>query len=125
MRPEAICPVCESRDRHRLAWHYLRPLLQHSSPPLDLLHLAPEPELARRLSRLPGLRYRAGGLGPPPLEWMDITCLPLPDQSIDLIVCSHVLNMLPDDRPAMGELRRVLRPGGTALLLPLPGICGW
>ena len=115
-RPNAVCPVCQSRDRHRLAWLYLRPILASAAHPLDFLHLAPEPQLARRLARLPQLRYRAGGLGPPPLEWMDITALPLPASSQDFIVCSHVLNMLPSDREAMLELRRVLRPGGCALL---------
>lgn len=116
LRPDAICPVCASRDRHRLAWLYLQQALAQPPFPRNLLHLAPEPELARRLARLPGLHYRAGGLGPPPLEWMDITALPLADQCLDVIYCSHVLNMLPVDQQAMRELQRVLRPGGWALL---------
>lgn len=123
-RADAICPVCDSRDRHRLAWHYLQPRFSCCNIPVDFLHLAPEPELARRLQALPCLRYRAGGLAPPPLEWMDINCLPLADHSIDFLFCSHVLNMLPNDEPAMGELRRVLRPGGCALLqVPVQRFC--
>lgn len=116
VRPDAICPVCDSRDRHRLAWLYLSAYFAQNSRPLDVLHLAPEPELARRMAALPLLRYRAGGLGSPPLEWMDITALPLAACSQDFIYCSHVLNMLPADQPAMRELQRVLRPGGCALL---------
>jgi SAM-dependent methyltransferase len=115
-RPNAVCPVCHSRDRHRLAWLYLKQVLAEPPFPKDFLHLAPEPQLARRLAALPKLHYRAGGLGPPPLEWMDITQLPLPAGSQDFIYCSHVLNMLPSDRVAMLELRRVLRPSGCALL---------
>lgn len=115
-RPNAVCPVCKSRDRHRLAWLYLRQVLTEPPFPKDFLHLAPEPQLARRLAALPQLRYRAGGLGSPPLEWMDITALPLPAGSQDFIYCSHVLNMLPSDREAMTELRRVLRLAGCALL---------
>jgi SAM-dependent methyltransferase len=47
---------------------------------------------------------------------MDITDIPLDDGSFDMIVCSHVLEHVPDDRKAMRELFRVLRPGGWAVL---------
>ena len=39
----------------------------------------------------------------------DIQEIPLPDGSIDLIVCSHVLEHVPDDRRATRELVRILR----------------
>jgi SAM-dependent methyltransferase len=48
---------------------------------------------------------------------LDITDMDLPDGSFDLILCSHVLEHVPDDRAAMAELRRVLAPGGLALVL--------
>jgi ubiquinone/menaquinone biosynthesis C-methylase UbiE len=47
---------------------------------------------------------------------MDITQLPFGAGSFDLILCSHVLEHVPDDRQALSELRRVLRPDGLALL---------
>jgi SAM-dependent methyltransferase len=46
----------------------------------------------------------------------DLTALPFPDESFDLVVCSHVLEHVPDDRTAMRELFRVLRPGAVALI---------
>jgi ubiquinone/menaquinone biosynthesis C-methylase UbiE len=48
---------------------------------------------------------------------MDITAIPLADASVDLAIASHVLEHIPDDRRAMAELRRVVRPGGAALLM--------
>lgn len=53
---------------------------------------------------------------------MDITRLELPDASVDGILCSHVLEHIPDDRRAMAEMRRVLRPDGWAIVIvPLRG----
>jgi SAM-dependent methyltransferase len=42
--------------------------------------------------------------------------LPIEDESVDLAIASDVIEHVPDDAPAVGELARVLRPGGTALI---------
>jgi ubiquinone/menaquinone biosynthesis C-methylase UbiE len=42
--------------------------------------------------------------------------MPHRDASADLVCCAGVLEYLRDDRPALDEIRRVLRPGGHALL---------
>jgi SAM-dependent methyltransferase len=47
---------------------------------------------------------------------MDITDIHYPDNSFDVIYCSHVLEHVTDDRKAMRELARVLKPGGWALI---------
>ncbi len=46
----------------------------------------------------------------------DIRRLPLPDATYDVVIANHVLEHVDDDRRAVAELFRVLRPGGTALL---------
>jgi SAM-dependent methyltransferase len=46
----------------------------------------------------------------------DITRMAFRDASFDLIVCSHVLEHIPDDLAAMREVLRVCKPGGTAIL---------
>jgi ubiquinone/menaquinone biosynthesis C-methylase UbiE len=43
----------------------------------------------------------------------DVTALQFPDASFDLCVTYNGLHCLPDPRAALGELARVLRPGGT------------
>jgi SAM-dependent methyltransferase len=45
-----------------------------------------------------------------------MTAMPLDDGCVDLAVCYHVLEHIPDDHRALSELRRVLAPGGTALV---------
>jgi ubiquinone/menaquinone biosynthesis C-methylase UbiE len=47
----------------------------------------------------------------------DLTRLPYPDQYFDAIVCGWVLEHLPDPRPGLKELARVMQPGAKLLLL--------
>lgn len=47
----------------------------------------------------------------------DAQALPLAAASFDTVVCTLGLNAVPDDRAVIGEMDRVLRPGGRLLLL--------
>jgi ubiquinone/menaquinone biosynthesis C-methylase UbiE len=47
----------------------------------------------------------------------DAQALDLPDASFDTVVCALSLCAIPDQRQAVAEMRRVLRPGGRLLLL--------
>ena len=51
-----------------------------------------------------------------PKHCIDITDIKFEDNSFDFILCNHVLEHVPDDRKAMSELYRVLRPGGVGLI---------
>jgi SAM-dependent methyltransferase len=52
----------------------------------------------------------------------DALALPFGDGTFDRVICSEVLEHIPDDRGAMAELARVLRPGGTmAITVPRRG----
>jgi SAM-dependent methyltransferase len=116
-RSGAVCPRCGSFERHRLTWLYLRARTDVFTAPHCLLHIAPEPATARRLARMSNLSYLSADLNSPvAMVRMDITDIPKPEGSFDVILCSHVLDDVSDDRAAMRELRRVLRPGGFAIL---------
>jgi SAM-dependent methyltransferase len=42
--------------------------------------------------------------------------LPFPDRSFDLLTCIEAFQWIPEPRTVVDEFRRVLRPGGTALV---------
>ncbi len=46
----------------------------------------------------------------------DITRLPFPDASFDLLICSEVMEHIPADTAAARELMRVLKPGGSMVV---------
>jgi ubiquinone/menaquinone biosynthesis C-methylase UbiE len=47
----------------------------------------------------------------------DAQALEFPDESFDTVICTLALCTIPDDRAAVTEAKRVLRPGGRFLLL--------
>lgn len=123
-RKEAQCPVCYSLERHRLIWRYFRERTDlFDGKPKRLLHIAPEPQLGRLLRRLPGVDYVSADLAArKAMVCADVTNLPFRANEFDVIYCSHVLEHVPDDRKAMSEFCRVLRPNGWAILqVPLRG----
>jgi len=52
-----------------------------------------------------------------PLDYQsDILDIPVPDASFDVVVCTEVLEHVPEPIKAVRELARILRPGGLMLL---------
>jgi ubiquinone/menaquinone biosynthesis C-methylase UbiE len=47
----------------------------------------------------------------------DMTRLPFPEGTFDCVTCGYVIEHLPDPRPGLEEIGRVLKPGGSLLLL--------
>lgn len=46
----------------------------------------------------------------------DITAIPLPDASVDAIMCTEVFEHIPDPIAAVKEFNRLLKPGGYLLI---------
>jgi SAM-dependent methyltransferase len=109
------CPRCDSRPRHRWLALYLdrnQSVLRQKS----VLHIAPEPMLAPYVERKAG-DYVSADLAPERATVeADLTALPFDAERFDLVICSHVLEHVPDDHAAISEMHRVLRPGGLALV---------
>ena len=53
----------------------------------------------------------------PALIAADVTALPIRDHAFDVVLAAQMLDLVPDRRTAIGELRRVLNPGGTCLVV--------
>jgi SAM-dependent methyltransferase len=123
VRHNDACPMCHSADRTRLYLLYLDEVLLADGKPKRILHVAPEFGLYLHLSRRPDVSYVATDLDGRRYRHIDemvpadLTNLPFEDASFDAVMCSHVLEHVPDDRRAMSEIRRVLVPSGVALLM--------
>jgi SAM-dependent methyltransferase len=120
---ELQCPFCGSRPRHRTFLTYFKERTDlFDGKPKRMLHVAPEAFLTPIFRAERNIGYLSGDLDPGNPEiggamvQMDITDIHYPDNSFDVIYCSHVLEHVPDDRKAMRELARVLKPGGWALI---------
>ena len=117
-RTDARCPFCNAVERHRLAVNFFQKetnLFDGQSK--KFLHVAPEPEFEKIFSKAAGSGYLTVDLNPEGvMERMDITDIHYPEDSFDIIYCSHVLEHVPDDCKAIREFFRVLRPSGWAVL---------
>lgn len=117
-RPFAKCPRCGALERHRLLVSYLREHTDLFTARLDVLHVAPEWCLQRELRRQPNLNYVSGDLDSPlAMDRIDLLDLPYGAETFDVVICNHVLEHVDDDRRALREMRRILRPGGRAVIM--------
>lgn len=120
-RENAVCPNCGSLERTRLLFMYLKEETRifHNSP--YILHFAPEDILKSKFIQNPN--YYDADLNPNLARFqMDITQINFPDCYFDYIICSHVLGHVPDEKKALEEMYRVLKPGGQLFLLSLINI---
>ena len=116
-RVNVKCSRCRSSDRERLTCLYLKNKTEVFCENLKVLHVAPERNLQRVLMTCPNIDYLSLDLNSPlAMVKMDITEIKYEDNSFDVIICNHVLEHIPDDRKAMSELYRVLKPAGWAIL---------
>ena len=121
-RRDALCPRCLALERHRLLWLYIERETELLKGYPTMLHIAPEVALKRQFERHYGKEhadsYLTADLESPLAKLhFDVQQIPLDDASIDIVICNHILEHVEDDRKALHELHRILRPGGWGVVL--------
>ena len=119
-REDALCPRCLALERHRMIWLWIERNTTLCSELPRLLHIAPEVSLMRHFRRMyrGSDNYITADLESPLADMhFDVQQIPLATSSIDVIICNHLLEHVEDDRAAMRELWRVMRPGGWGIML--------
>lgn len=116
------CPSCQASDRDRLYALYLQNYLTNlpAKEPIKFVDFAPSPPLSNLIRKLrPEISYRTADLLAEGVDdRVDITDLrTYGDNQFDFFVCSHVLEHVTDDRKALRELYRILKPGGRGILM--------
>ena len=120
LRKNIKCPHCLSLERTRILCMYIKnEIFKSGIQPMRVLHFAPVKGLKDFLKNSPYVStYIDADLNPNVATYQaDMTRMPYEDNSFDLLICSHILYCIPEDRKAMQEIHRVLRPGGKALIV--------
>ena len=73
-------------------------------------------DVAPAMTEIAGERARELGLGNVTVRVLDLERIDEPDDAYDVVLCREGLQLVPDSAQAAGEMRRVLRPGGRAVL---------
>lgn len=113
------CHFCGSFDRIRHLFMYFDKLkLWEKFTNSRILHFAPETEISKKIKSLNPKQYIMGDLYPEndELQKIDITNIQLLNESIDILICNHVLEHVPDYKKAFQEIYRVLSKNGFAIL---------
>ncbi len=112
------CTKCFSFDRERLFLYYLKRFHQFKANDI-LLEFAPSPGFAKVIEKIFPIQYKTADLFMEGVDYqLDIQDLSsIAANSIDFIICSHVLEHIPDDRLAMKNMYTILKPGGKAIMM--------
>lgn len=120
--PNAMCPQCESQQRHRAFYFWLQNEFSLHEKTGRALVFAPEKALACLWDAAMQLQVIRIDLAPARgVDLLgDLETLPLLSDSIDLIWCHHVLEHIQQDRKAISEIHRVLRPNAGEFIASVP-----
>lgn len=131
LRINALCPYCQSTDRDRLIFLFLKNKTEIFKHKVKILHIGPEPSLYRMLKKhknisyITGTKYSEGIYYHKDIDSIDLLQLPFNDGDFDMVICNHVLEHINDDAKAMLEIFRVLNNHGTAILqVPISNTIG-
>lgn len=121
-RRAARCPKCESTDKERLVFLFLKDIVRTEKlRQASILHIAPEPNLQKWLQSISS-KYIAGDaflqnqkfIGD--VRYVDICSTKFENNEFDYIICNHVICDIKNDIKALNELYRILNYNGIAIL---------
>jgi len=114
----AVCPRCYSHPRHRsYAISIKDTLTRFTCSEIKVLHFSPEAQITEALCADARVNYLSVDIDHrKAMRKEDIRKLSFKDNSFDFIVCMHVFEHIDEDKQAMREIHRVLKPSGVALL---------
>jgi len=115
------CPICHSSDRNRLYAIYFRELFKKLDSPntFSFLDIAPDKHLSKLITTYSSVDYRSADLFMENVtDKIDIRNMDIYNTNFfDFVLCSHVLEHIDEDKKAMSEIYRILKPGGHALIM--------
>lgn len=115
------CPSCGASDRDRLYALYIGKAFEQNSldKSLALLDIAPSHPLKMFLLKFPNIKYQSADKYMEDVDLViDITNMgEITSEFYDMFICSHVLEHVTDDKKALSELSRILKPGGFGILM--------
>ena len=109
---DLMCPFCGSLARTRRLWALLN---SNKSLNGNVLHFSPSRNIYRLLKKTQAINYYSTDFTDAFLAdyKFDITSINQSDKKFDLIICYHILEHIIEDKKAMTELYRVLKPNGV------------
>jgi len=118
------CPNCGCHDRERHLWLYINKLEMFNAIKKEdtILYFAPEKVLYKKFIQK-SENIIAADTNPNIYKEtaanamnVDIQNIPFTDNSFNIVIANHVLEHIPDYKKAIQEIKRVLKPGGYAIL---------
>lgn len=116
----SICPGCGSNGRDRWLLHCLVACVPGVGPRTRLMETSPRMGTAYKDAMSARVDYLASDYDQRAHKAdvaIDLQDIALPDDHLDVVLSAHVLEHVPDTDAALRELFRVLKPGGSLVLL--------
>ena len=118
----SICHWCHQGRGLEDYTFYINQNLKNNKNKIKILHFAPEVVFMKLFENNSLITYHTADLYLKGVvyENLDIQKVDLPNCTYDYILCNHVLEHVKDDKIAIEEIERILKPDGQALIT-VPG----